>query len=60
MRYRWFLASMAGLLFVSCPLTAGNLTINLGPEQIVQACIPPIDLCVEGYSVPSYLSLIHI
>ena len=39
---------------MNCPLVSANLTINLGPEQIVKVCIPPTDLSVEGYSVPSY------
>lgn len=54
MRCAWLLTSMAGLLFTGYSPAQAGLTINLGPEQIVQASKPSVDLQVEGYSVPSF------
>lgn len=55
MNFRLLLLLLLSWAAVCSAPAAGELLMELGPEQIVQAGEPAVDLAVSAYSVPSYV-----
>lgn len=53
--YGWGVILVAGLSLFFAFDAFASLGIHLGVEEIVQVELPPVDLQVPGYSVPSYV-----